>query len=174
LEHHRKELDQNLLYKNFIERCSEDPRFRKRDFKTLLSRPITRLPRLKLILERVQNLTFEGHPDLETIPIVLTVLQDFIKSSEPGIAAAEDKVKFGALHKSLVNLQGEITVRLGLSRQCQAHNPLQDLDLQDESRTLVHSGPLARQKSDTWRSWSDVFGALLDNYCARLRRHSSV
>lgn len=158
LEHHRKELDQNLLYKNFIERCSEDPRFRKRDFKTLLSRPITRLPRLKLILERVQNLTFEGHPDLETIPIVLTVLQDFIKSSEPGIAAAEDKVKFGALHKSLVNLQGEIT----------------DLDLQDESRTLVHSGPLARQKSDTWRSWSDVFGALLDNYFFLLKEQMNA
>jgi len=107
-------MDQNLLYKNFIETCSEDPRLRKRDLKTLLSRPITRLPRLKLILERIQHLAFEGHPDLETIPIVLTVLQDFIKSSEPGIAAAEDKVKFGALHKSLVNpsLQGEITVRL--------------------------------------------------------------
>jgi hypothetical protein len=58
-------------------------------------------------------LASEGHPDLETIPIVLTVLQDFIKSSEPGIVAAEEKVKFGALHKSLVGLQGEITVRLG-------------------------------------------------------------
>lgn len=76
-----------------------------------MSRPITRLPRLKLILERVQHLTVEDHPDLETIPIVLTVLQDFIKSSEPGIAAAEDKVKFGALRESLVEPQGEITVR---------------------------------------------------------------
>ncbi|KAF8501651.1 hypothetical protein F5888DRAFT_1898003 [Russula emetica] len=158
LEHHRKELDQNLLYKDFIERCFEDPRLRKRDFKTLLSRPITRLPRLKLVLERIENLTFEGHPDLETIPIVLTVLQDFIKSSEPGIAAAEDKVKFGALHKSLVDLQGEIT----------------DLDLQDESRTLVRSGPLARQKSDTFRSWSDVFGALLDNYFLLLKEQMSA
>ncbi len=51
----------------------------------------------------------EHHPDLETIPIV----QDFIKSSEPGIAAAENKVKFGVLHKSLVDPQGEITVHLG-------------------------------------------------------------
>jgi RHO1 GDP-GTP exchange protein 1/2 len=98
-----------------MELCSEDPRLRKRDFKTLLSRPITRLPRLKLILERIQHLTAEGHPDLETIPIVLSVLQDFIKSSEPGIAAAEDKVKFGALYKSLVDPQGEITVRSGQS-----------------------------------------------------------
>ena len=110
LEHHGKELDQNPRYKEFIQRCSEDPRLRKRDFKTLVSRPITRLPRIQLILERIQKVTAADHPDLETIPIVLTVLRDFIKSSEPGIAAAEEKVKFGALHKSLVDPQGDITV----------------------------------------------------------------
>ncbi len=75
----------------------------------LLSHSITRLPRLKLILERILHVISEHHPDLETIPIV----QDFIKSSEPGIVAAENKVKFGVLHKSLVDPQGEITVRLG-------------------------------------------------------------
>jgi hypothetical protein len=113
LERHRKELDQNPRYKDFIQKCSEDQRLRKRDFKTLISRPITRLPRLKLLLERVQNLTPADHQDLETIPIVLTVLQGFIKSSEPGIAAAEDKVKFGTLYDSLVDPEGETTVSLG-------------------------------------------------------------
>jgi RHO1 GDP-GTP exchange protein 1/2 len=113
LERHRKELDQNPRYEDFIQKCSGDPRLRKRDFKTLISRPVTRLPRLKLLLERVQKLTPADHPDLETIPIVLTVLQDFIKSSEPGIAAAEDKVKFWSLYESLVDPEGEINVSLG-------------------------------------------------------------
>jgi RHO1 GDP-GTP exchange protein 1/2 len=71
------------------------------------------LPRLKLLLERVQKLTPQDHPDLETIPIVLTVLQGFIKSSEPGIAAAEAKVKFGELYESLVDPGGEINVSSG-------------------------------------------------------------
>ena len=48
----------------------------------------------------------------------------------------------------------------------------QDLDLYDDSRILIHSGPLARQKSGTQDSWSQVFGALLDNYCAQLLLHS--
>ncbi|KAH9063839.1 hypothetical protein EDB87DRAFT_1829598 [Lactarius vividus] len=148
LELHRKELDQNPRYNDFIRKCSEDPRLRKRDFKTLLSRPITRLPRLKLVLERIQKLTAADHPDLETIPIVLAILQDFIKSSEPGITAAEGKVSYRVLYETLVFPPGEIT----------------DLDVDDESRTLVHSGPLVRQKSDARRSWSDVFGALSDNY----------
>jgi len=110
LERHLKELDRNSRYKDFIQSCSEDPRLRKRDFKTLVSRPVTRLPRLQLILERIQKGTDADHPDLETIPILLMVLRDFIKSSEPGIVAAEEKVKFGALHKSLVEPQGDITV----------------------------------------------------------------
>ena len=110
LELHRKELDRNPLYSDFIRKCSEDPRLRKRDFKTLLSRPITRLPRLKLVLERIQKLTAADHPDLETIPIVLTVMQDFIKSSEPGIEAAEGKVNYWALHETLVFSREEIIV----------------------------------------------------------------
>ncbi len=110
----------NVVGRNWTEtpsrktRCSESRRILDsgNGISRLLSRPITRLPRLKLILERILHVISEHHPGLETISIVLTVLQDFIKSSEPGIAAAEDKVRFGALHKSLVDPQGEITVRL--------------------------------------------------------------
>jgi hypothetical protein len=99
---------------------------------------------------------------------VLTVLQDFIKSAEPGIAAAEDKVRFGALHKSLVDPQGEITVRWGNRDNVKLKIPF---------KTWIYKmspGPPARQKSDPWHSWSDVFGALLDNYCARLRYYSAL
>ena len=109
---HRKELDRNPRYNEFIRKCSEDPRLRKRDFKTLLSRPITRLPRLKLVLERIRKLAAADHPDLETIPIVLTILQDFIKSSEPGIEAAEGKVNYWALHETLIFPREEIIVSL--------------------------------------------------------------
>ena len=40
------------------------------------------------------------------------------------------------------------------------------MDLYDDSRTLVYSGPLARrQRSETdWHGWNDYFVALLDNF----------
>ena len=43
---------------------------------------------------------------------------------------------------------------------------MKDMDLYDESRTLVHFGPLARrQRSDAdWYGWADLMVALLDNY----------
>jgi hypothetical protein len=46
-------------------------------------------------------------------------LSDFIKSTQPGIAAAEDKVKFWNLCESLVYQKGEIIVRVDLCVQAQ-------------------------------------------------------
>lgn len=48
------------------------------------------------------------------------------------------------------------------------------MDLYDESRTLVHSGPLSRrQRSELdWYGWIDLTVALLDNYRQFLSRHT--
>jgi RHO1 GDP-GTP exchange protein 1/2 len=110
LETHRKELKQNHAYEVFIQKCSQDPRIQKRDIKTFLSRPVTRLPRLRLLLERIEKTTDAEHPDLDILPLLMTVLGDFIKSTEPGILAAESKVKFWNLCESLSYSRGEIIV----------------------------------------------------------------
>ncbi|KAG6817659.1 hypothetical protein H0H87_005416 [Tephrocybe sp. NHM501043] len=150
---HRTELKRNVAYQQFMQSVSNDPRIRKRDLITFISRPVTRLPRLNLVLEHILKLTDKEyeHPDLETLPIVLGILGDFIKSTQPGIEAAESKVKFWALCESLLYQKGEII----------------DLDLYDDSRTLVYSGPLTRlSRSDS--GWSaqtmDLTGSLLDHY----------
>jgi len=44
----------------------------------------------------------------------------------------------------------------------------QDMDLYNESRSLVYTGPVIRRaKTDTGFSekWTDVVAALIDNYC---------
>jgi hypothetical protein len=68
------------------------------------------LPRLSLVLETIKKHTEADHPDLDTLPLILTILSDFIKSTQPGIAAAESKVKFWSLCESLVFQKGEIIV----------------------------------------------------------------
>ncbi|KAJ7593119.1 hypothetical protein C8J56DRAFT_930435 [Mycena floridula] len=149
---HRTELKRNPAYQSFVQSVASDPRIRKRDLVTFLSRPVTRLPRLNLLLEQILKLTDKEHehPDLETLPIILGILKDCIKSTQPGIEAAESKVKFWALCESLVYQKGEII----------------DLDLYDESRTLVYMGPVIRYaKTETgWTGWSDLSAALLDNH----------
>ncbi|EPQ54101.1 hypothetical protein GLOTRDRAFT_116750 [Gloeophyllum trabeum ATCC 11539] len=147
---HRSELRRNQEYDYFIRQASRDPKTYKRDLMDFISRPIIRLPRLKLLLEQVLKYTELDHPDQETIPLILGILTDFIKSTEPGIEAAEGKVKFWSLCESLVYFKGEIV----------------DMDLYDESRSLIHQGTLARrQRTEVdWSGWNDLFVALLDNY----------
>ncbi|KAK0223358.1 hypothetical protein IW262DRAFT_820050 [Armillaria fumosa] len=148
---HRQELKRNPSYQAFVQSVSTDLRIRKRDLVTFLSRSVTRLPRLSLLLEQILKLTDKdsGHPDLESLPISLGIFSDFIKSTQPGIEAAESKVKFWSLCESLQFQKGETI----------------DMDLYDDSRTLVYSGPVARRtRSSTSGSWTDLTVALLDNY----------
>ncbi|KAF9445469.1 hypothetical protein P691DRAFT_734916, partial [Macrolepiota fuliginosa MF-IS2] len=150
--YHRRELKRNRLYEQYVQSISNDSRVRKRDLITFLSRPVTRLPRLNLLLEQSLKSTekdFE-HPDLETLPIILGILNDCIKSTQPGIEAAENKVKFWALCESLVYQKGEII----------------DMDLYDNSRTLIHSSSAARKvRTETgFHEWNDLVVSLLDNY----------
>lgn len=77
---------------------------------TFISRPVTRLPRLCLLLEAILKITDSNHPDKETLPLLIRVLNDLVKSTQPGIAAAEGKVKFWNLCESLVYVKGELVV----------------------------------------------------------------
>ncbi|KAI9060664.1 hypothetical protein FKP32DRAFT_1613628 [Trametes sanguinea] len=159
---HRSEMRRSQRYQYFLQQCSLDPRVRKRDLITFLSRPVTRLPRLLLLLENAKKYTEVDHPDVESIPLLIGILSDFIKSTQPGIAASEDKVKFWNLCESLVYQKGEII----------------DLDLYDESRSLRFQGPLSRRyKTNMDLHWADLHVALLDNYLLLLKpeaRSSSV
>ncbi|PCH42416.1 hypothetical protein WOLCODRAFT_25360 [Wolfiporia cocos MD-104 SS10] len=152
---HRTELKNNAKYQYFIEQCMHDPRIRKREFITFISRPVTRLPRLRLLLENSLKHTAPDHDDVKELPLILDILKQFVRSTEPGIAAAEDKVKFWELCESLTYHKGEII----------------DLDLYDESRSLVYAGPLARRyRPDPMvYSWADLHVALLDNYLLLLK-----
>jgi len=107
---HRSELKKNSKYRDFLQKCYQDPRVRKRDLVTFISRPVTRLPRLSMLLGAILKLTDSQHPDKESLPMLMDILNDFVKSTQPGIAAAEGKVKFWNLCESLVYVKGEIVV----------------------------------------------------------------
>ncbi|KAG8213014.1 hypothetical protein J3R82DRAFT_11404 [Butyriboletus roseoflavus] len=149
-QRHRTELKYNKRYQEFMQRCSQDPRVKKRDLITFLSRPVTRLPRLNLMLQHLQKLADANHPDAEDLPVILSILNDFLKSTQPGIEAAENKVKFWDLCESLVFNKGELI----------------ELDYYSDTRSLIYAGSLARRsKSEMdWNPWYDLYVALLDNF----------
>lgn len=83
----------------------------RKDFESLLSLPVTRLPRLRLQLKTVLKRTAPDHPDIEEVPPILDILEDLIKSAQPGIEVSEGKVNFWELCQSLIYQKGEIIVR---------------------------------------------------------------
>ncbi|KAJ7066963.1 hypothetical protein C8F01DRAFT_1119758 [Mycena amicta] len=147
---HRKELKQNADYQRFIQSVSSDRRIRKRDLTTFLSRPVTRLPRLNLLLEQILKLTDDGHPDKGTLPIILDILTSCVKSAQPGIEAADNKVKFWELCQSLVFQRGELI----------------DMDLYADTRSLIRQAPVARwtRNEAGLSAWTNLCAALLDNF----------
>ncbi|KAL6307423.1 hypothetical protein BKA93DRAFT_815806 [Sparassis latifolia] len=151
---HRDEMRRNQRYNDYIQQCSLDPRTRKRDLITFITRPVTRLPRLRLQLDTLSKHTMADHPDAEQLPLIMDTLSLVLDSIQPGIADAEDKVKYWNLCESLMYDKGEII----------------DLDLYGDNRTLVHSGPLARKyRSEVSYNWADLHVALLDNYLLQLK-----
>ena len=108
---HRSELRRNPRYQYLLQQCSLAPSVRKRDLITFLSRPVTRLPRLALLLQTIDKHTPPELDDKRDLPVILELLNQYIKSSQPGIEAAESKVKFWALCESLNFQKGEIIVR---------------------------------------------------------------
>ncbi|KAI0342848.1 hypothetical protein BDW22DRAFT_1357379 [Trametopsis cervina] len=155
--HHRKELRRNPEYEYFLRQCGQDPGVRKRDILTFLSRPVTRLPRMMLMLEAIHKHTEPDHPDQELLPLTMSILSEFVKSTQPGIEAAEGKVKFWNLCETLAYQRGEII----------------DLDLYDPSRTLLFEDSLARRyKADVGYNWADLHVALLDNYLLLLKKET--
>ncbi|KAJ3523924.1 hypothetical protein NM688_g8645 [Phlebia brevispora] len=152
--YHRKELHRNPRYQAFLAQCVQNPRARKKDLISFLSRPVTRLPRLMLQLDSILKHTVPDHIDQETIPVIRETLNAYIRSSQVGVEAADSKVKFWDLCESLSYQKGEII----------------DLDLYDDNRTLVHAGPLARRyRGDVGYDWADLHVALLDNYLLLLQ-----
>ena len=107
---HRKEMKTNRSYEAFVKSTTHDPRIKKRDLVSFILRPVRRLPQLRLQLESVQKRTPHDSEDYDEISTIVTVLGDCVKSAQPGIEAAESKVKFWGFMDNIVYTRDEAIV----------------------------------------------------------------
>ncbi|KAL7422275.1 hypothetical protein Q5752_002921 [Cryptotrichosporon argae] len=146
----RREIARNSAFAAFLRDRNTDELTRRRDVSVFLSRPLTRLPRLALMLDTILERTPADHPDCEDLPTASGVIRRVVRSSQPGIEAAESKVKLWDLAERLMFRKGEVI----------------ELDVAEPKRTLVFSGVVHRRvRSETnWLGWQDLHAFLLDNY----------
>ncbi|KAI6006684.1 CNH domain-containing protein [Pisolithus orientalis] len=140
----------NPDFKAFVEKCVRHPDAHRLDMKNFIYRPIPRLLRYELLLKNILEETPAGHEDCEAIPEVLEIIKSIGKDTEPGVQSAKQKVQLWCYNANLVFKTGESV----------------DMDLLNESRSLVHASKLLRQP-DTgfeWSGWTELFVLLFDNY----------
>ncbi|KAG5643359.1 hypothetical protein DXG03_001041 [Asterophora parasitica] len=140
-----EEMEQNPTFKNFAE--ADARRLSMRDF---LNCPLPHLLKYVELLRAILDVTPRGHEDLREIPPVIEVIEDLARETEPGVVSSKQKVQLWKHSSDLVFRPGETV----------------DLDLFNESRSLVHTGKLFRQRdsSSGGSGWNEIFVVLFDNY----------
>lgn len=106
----RRESVKNQEFHKFLELRNTASLTNRRDIFTFLSRPVTRLPRIILLLGELLKVTPEEHADKEDIPVLKEMLERVVKDTEHGIEAAAVKIKLWNIAERLLFKKGEITV----------------------------------------------------------------
>jgi len=75
---------------------------------------------MNMLMEQIHKRTDKdhGHPDVDTLLTIMDIVASCIKATQPGIEAAEQKVKFLDLLEGLVTQKGEITVKHLVGMNC--------------------------------------------------------
>ncbi|KAG6901533.1 hypothetical protein C0995_010832 [Termitomyces sp. Mi166 len=144
------EMANNPAFKSFVESCVRHPDAHRLDMKNFINRPIPRLLRYELLLKGILEQTPPESSDIEQIPETIDLIKSLGKETEPGVAAAKQKVELWRYNSNLLFKAGETV----------------DMDLLNPNRSLVHSGKLLRQPESglEWNGWSELFVLLFDNY----------
>ncbi|KAG6885341.1 hypothetical protein C0993_002970 [Termitomyces sp. T159_Od127] len=144
------EMANNPAFKTFVESCVRHPDAHRLDMKNFINRPIPRLLRYELLLKGILEQTPPESSDIEQIPETIDLIKSLGKETEPGVAAAKQKVEVWRYNSNLLFKAGENV----------------DMDLLNPNRSLVHSGKLLRQPESglEWNGWSELYVLLFDNY----------
>ncbi|RDB18533.1 Rho1 guanine nucleotide exchange factor 2 [Hypsizygus marmoreus] len=155
-----EEMGRNSNFKAFVENCVRHPDARRLDMKTFLRSPIPRLLEYELLLKGILDETPRGHEDREAIPQVIDLIKALGREIEPGVQSAKQRVQLWQYSANLVFKPGETM----------------DLDLLNESRSLIHTGKLLRQpeSSNDDGGWVELFVLLFDNYLVMTKLNESA
>jgi hypothetical protein len=135
------------------------------DMKNFINRPIPRLLRYELLMNEILRETPAYDEDRRNIPDVMDLIKALGRETEPGVISSKQKVELWRCNSNLVFKNGEHVVSGFFSRMLTIslnfQNELQDMDLLNDQRSLIHTGKLWEKTRD---SWGEVFVMLFDNY----------
>ncbi|ODO05898.1 hypothetical protein I350_04959 [Cryptococcus amylolentus CBS 6273] len=152
----QEEEHKNPKFAAFLKACLKDPASNRQDVYHFINRPIPRLLRYNLLLADILKCLKETKPaddsDIDQIPQVMEVIADLGKATQKGVAVNEAKVELWGFQKTLDG------GRFG-------RKMVDDLDLVNPMRELIHKGKVYRQPEGSITSgWTELSVLLFDHY----------
>ncbi|GBE89631.1 Rho1 guanine nucleotide exchange factor 1 [Sparassis crispa] len=124
-----KEKGSNTAFAQFVEEVERLPESRKLELNGYLTKPTTRLARYPLLLEAVLKHTSDDNPDKTTLPKVVEIVRNFLKSVNAETGKAENRFNLLQIDQQLFFRPGEQV----------------DLRLKEEGRELIYKGALKKR-----------------------------
>ena len=145
----RREMERNLLFKNFLDQAREDKRSERLSWDTYLKDPITRLQRYALLLQTVlKNMPTESEEKMS--------LQFAVDEVRAATFECNSKVEEMERKISLLELNNKIRLRKGMEREV-------ELNLDHLGREVIIRGDLQRAGGKGF-AWVDTHAILFDHY----------
>ncbi|PWW74158.1 hypothetical protein C7212DRAFT_215204 [Tuber magnatum] len=142
----RREAERNLLFRQFLEQCRQDPRSRRLDWVTFLKAPITRLQRYSLLLFTVLKHTVIEGEEKEILQKAIEEIKAVTLECNARVGEMERRVALLELETRLMMRQWDVDLRLG-----------------EKGRELIFEGDLQRNGNNRF-TWLETRAVLFDHY----------
>ncbi|KAI5791860.1 CNH domain-containing protein [Geopyxis carbonaria] len=142
----RREAERNLLFRQFLENCRNDPRARRLDWVTFLKGPITRLQRYSLLLSTVLKHTTQENEEKQNLERAIEEIKAVTLECDARVDEMSKRVQLLELGTKLIMRKWDV-----------------DLRLEEKGRELIFKGDLQRIGSNRF-TWLETHVILFDHY----------
>lgn len=142
----RRESDRNIIFRQFLDQCRQDPRSRRLDWVTFLKGPITRLQRYGLLLVTVLKHTVLESEEKDNLQRAIEEIKQVTLECDSKVDEMSKSVALQELGLKLMMRQWDV-----------------DLMLEEKGRELVFKGDLQRNGNNRF-TWLETHAILFDHY----------
>lgn len=142
----RRESDRNIIFRQFLESCRQDPRTRRLDWVTFLKGPITRLQRYSLLLTTVWKHTTTETEEKQNLERAIEEIKAVTLDCDTRVDEMSKRVQLLELGSKLIMRQWNV-----------------DLRLEEKGRELIFRGDLQRTGNNRF-TWLETHCILFDHY----------
>ena len=143
----KRESDRNVMFRQFLDAVSKDPRSKRLGYDTYIKSPITRLQRYPLLLDSVLKEMSQDSEEKTNMVKAIEEIRAVAHECDAKVAEMEKKV-------AMIELDQMLVLRPGFHA---------DLNLDHLGRELILQGDLQRMGSKGVR-WVDTHALLFDHY----------